>query len=1150
MQIVHIADNPLELSSWRTYEVDNVHDLLKSVFHTFPPTCRIYHDSVAISNDVTPVGEASATALGSYDELYVVVYPAWAQVAAAVLVYAVAWVVTQLTHEKAAKPREQTFANGSPNNSLSDRSNRARFMERVPDMYGNVRSVPDKIMWTYTVYENHRPVEYSWLCVGRGKYSVNDVREGDTPYAQISDSSVVVYPPNQTPGGGTPSLVIGDMITEKVYSVYPVQAVNGQSLPPINSFYCYGSGLNADILQKFDKWIDAAFMRLTSSTGAIVLPTNNDPDYVRSRIQVGDELQVIWGVLGAGGGGAIPDLSAGLTFGLNPALFTPGVGIPPIRADLEPLTVTSLINRGDSQVEVRVTIPASLQAQWAKIVSPYTPFVDVLNSVPVILNKNCSVCAQNRWAVGYKKGVANGIVDKGIFIDDPDQQEIWLNFVAERGLYLEDGANRKVLRETIQWQVTPCDSSGVATGAAENGTVVLEGSLIGGETRAITFKFNPSFTGRCLLVVARTSLRARQVNLEFDAANPLDPTKTVTFYFNTATFNLNADLTGDGPDGDPFPRTAFTGTITDDIKFANCYSMSVPTTVLNAPVTTIHSRVVANDQATSVQDRQLNCVALRFTGSWNGSIWQPLVADSQDFAENILFEMMIDPFIGNRLLGEIDFAGIANAAAAVRAYFADEDATRFSYTFDDHNMSFEETIMVVCRAIFLTPYRQANVIKCDPDIATDNSVVLFNHRNKSPGTEIRTESFGMLNDNDGVEQQYVDINTGIGNVQPISQFLSQTTVVAPLQSRIVGIRFRWQAWWHAYRQLYRLIHQNLSIEFDAAVEAGLVGINQRILVEDNTRPDVQDGEVIGVSGLVLKTSQQVSVVALSTYTVFLQQPDGTVQGIACTPASPDSYSITLSGAPANPVITDPNFGTPTTYILVRDQNTVGKAFLVTDKSAKDRMVFTMQAVNYQHMYYQADGLSLYIIPSTEIGNEEFFDRGPYERTNLANITMLGSDAVWGPVYDSNVGFLTNSNFGAHLTNYTKTCWVKVDSGTSGSILSTQGGNQELFSISSSNLIAGHNGTTSVSSAVTGGITIWHHYAVTYTSTGGAMKLYIDGEQVASATGVATRILSALSAFNGTTNGALDCKAKFLRHYARVLSPNMVREMYQKELIQP
>lgn len=89
--------------------------------------------------------------------------------------------------------------NGSANNRMSERSNRARFNGRIPDIYGKVRSVPDLLAQTYIVYENNIPVEISYMCVGRGEYQLEDFRDGPILFSSISSAKIDVYGPYTSP---------------------------------------------------------------------------------------------------------------------------------------------------------------------------------------------------------------------------------------------------------------------------------------------------------------------------------------------------------------------------------------------------------------------------------------------------------------------------------------------------------------------------------------------------------------------------------------------------------------------------------------------------------------------------------------------------------------------------------------------------------------------------------------------------------------------------------------------------------------------------------------------------------------------------------------------------------------------------------------
>lgn len=1164
MQTLWIARNPLDLKAWEAFATEDVIGTLRAELPVWPKTARIYHGEVTQEADVTPKGDADVEKLKTMKEpLYVVVYPAAAQVLGAAAVYAVAFVVSALMADHTPKPREQLFYNGSPNNQLSERRNQARVNQRVPDGYGVIRSVPDLIQYSYITYANHFPIENSLMCIGRGDYAVSEVRDSDINFNTIRDAAALVFPPGQTPGIGTPNLVIGQIFTEPVYTVIPITAINHQPLPPLNAFKCHGTGRNgrARNLGTNSVMIGAGTLgdwtgMIFRNDGVIIVPTNGDPDYVHSRIRVGDELQVAWGTMPStpftptgglpAGLATPPDLSAGWAFGIAESEPHPAtVGYPANgRVDLETLTVTDVTTLNVLEVAVTVTIPSSLQFQWDRI-QPYCNWTH--NGVPAVLNKNAYITAQNRWVIGYREN-QTGQAPMGLFIDDPNCTEIWMNFVAPRGLYIEDGANRKTLTETLAWFIQPCDINGTPTAdPGESGNVQLKGSLIGGETRAVTVKFPRVTPGRCLLIVCRTSNRVRQEDL--------DP--KVTDFFRPPTFDLTSEVVGD-PDAvftaGVIP-SAFTGNVTDDIEFSECYSMSIPQ-FQNGNFTLVQTRTVHNASAARVQERQVNCLAGRAIQVWTGSGFTTLPEVNED-AENILFAVMQDKFIGNRGGGEIDFVGIAATFQAIRDYFGDDSATSFSYTFDDFNTSFEETVAIIAQACFAVPYRQGQLLKCDPEIATDVAVGLFNHRNKVPLTEARTVTFGIIGDNDGVEQVFTNVDTGQDTYIPISQIPGVDTPVAPLQSRVVGLRFKHQAAWHAYRQLARMTYQHTAVEFDATEEASTLGLKQRILVEDNTRPDVQDGHIESVSGLTIRTSQPSAFEVGATYTLFVWYTDGSVQGIPVT-AGGDEFELVLGSAPAVSLVTDTKTGVQTNYILVKDQSSTGKAFLVTSKDNTKLKEYKIQAVNYSHMYYHADGLILWLPVSNEVSGEEMFDRSPYGLPNNGTIADTSVDAIRGLVYNgtnASAGILVNSNTASAITvGYTKTCWVKKADGTNrGPILESTTDDEELFEVAGAVVLrAGHSGTFHVTyTNPTSIVDEWVHCAVTYDVASGTMRLYFNGDMVDEATGVPNRTNASLTAFrsqNGTFAGRLIGQADSLRHYARVLSPAMIREMYQKELM--
>lgn len=1138
MQTVWISTNPLQLSKWEEHQTEDIRDLLIEKYAHWPTTGRIYHKVVAQSNDVTPDDEDSINALAEMEgPFFVVVYPADpTTVLVAAAIYTIAGVAEYLLRDDTRKPREHIFGSVSPTNALSQRTNRARLNERVSDSYGTCRSVPDFIQYPYLVWERDNvQIEYNLMCVGYGSYNGADVRDGDMPVESMRLASAQMFPPGQTPGIGTPSLVVGEAFTEPVYSVYPVKGFNDLPVAPINAFYMYGDAANTSKTKVRDQ-LEAQFFYDGPGVGRIKIPTTGDPTYVTSRILIGEELQIIWGIVEQTVNPLAPDLTCGFKFGaLWPGGVFQGVPDPARTTDLEPVVVTSVTVVNEQVVEVGILIPVSLRPQWEKI-TPYT-------GGPGIANQNTVICTQSRWLLGYNVGDDFGTC--GLFIDDPDQQEVWINFVARNNMYLEDGSNRRRLKQKIEIRCIPVDEFNVLTGdPPEFGEMELVGSVVGGEVRAFTMKFTRLVPGRCRLLIGRTGMRIRQADLN----------NTVTSFFRTRTIALDADVPGDGPDKDPFPRTAFGGSVIDDIVVEQCYSMSVPVNPDFSLVTTIQTRTQAVNQLnTSRGARQLNLRTTRLGNSWNGATFSaPLVP--QVLGENMLFHALKDPFIGNRPNSEIDFVGIAAAFQAVRDSFGDNDATEFSYTFDDTNISIEETIATIGQACFVIPYRQAQIIKCDPEIATDESHMIFNHRNKKPGTEVRTVTFGFVGDNDGTEQTYIDVNTGIDTFSPYPQDLSQFTSFFPLKSRIVGLRHRHQAAWHAFRQLGRMTHQHYATDFECMEEAATLILKQRVLCEDNTDPVTQDGHITYVDGFVIGTSQPVEFDPAFTYTVYLQHTDETVELVPCT-AGPDNSSITLGSALASPIVSLATNGVPAFYILAQDQDSVPKAFLVMDKQHVGQKTYSVSLINYSFMYYHADGLVLYI--QTDFDPiQPFQDRSPYGRINNGDASDLGTDALRGPIWQgspSSTGILVSyKNVSSFTVGYTKTCWVNKDTGSgNGSILGSTNSDAEFFAVSAAVVLRAGHGVVHVATS-SFSINVWHFCCVTYDAVTQVMRLYLDGELVDEATGVPNSGETDTTAFSGggSFGNILIGKADALRAYCKVLSPAMIRELYQKELLVP
>lgn len=139
-----------------------------------------------------------------------------------------------------AKTPSTKLANGqseSPNNSLTDRSNKPRPYERTYDICGTVQSIPNDLMTVYRLYNSAGTViEYGYYNIGRGPLytPASGITDGDTLLSEITGSSAAIYAPYTNPNNGTPTLLIGDPITEGVYITSASNEIDGQTLKAQN----------------------------------------------------------------------------------------------------------------------------------------------------------------------------------------------------------------------------------------------------------------------------------------------------------------------------------------------------------------------------------------------------------------------------------------------------------------------------------------------------------------------------------------------------------------------------------------------------------------------------------------------------------------------------------------------------------------------------------------------------------------------------------------------------------------------------------------------------------------------------------------------------------------------------------------------------
>lgn len=488
-------------------------------------------------------------------------------------------------------------------------------------------------------------------------------------------------------------------------------------------------------------------------------------------------------------------------------------------------------------------------------------------------------------------------------LSDPNLTGLLNNFIALQGAYKTNGSSSVAFPITIEVGTTPVDAFGVATGGETLVSFTLPSSAVDTSQKAKTAISSIS---------GRVSVRAHRTTL--------------------------GDYT-------------YAGTVTDTVQWRDLYGTSPVSQAHFGNVTTIQTVTLATAAALGLKERKINLLCTRKVPARIGSTSTFGATAVSDTADAIICAIALDPHIGNRTIAEIDVSNIYSTVAAIIAYFGIADAAQFGYTFDNDQLSFEETITQIAQTIFCTAYRQGQMLKLAFEQATPDSLILFNHRNKIPNSETRNVRFGNLDNSDGIEYTFVNsLDESVATFYiPLDMSATKAQTI-----QAVGVRSAKQAYLQAYRAYNKLLYQNTNVDFTATREADLVVRSNRVLIADNTRSDTQDGEILAQNVLVLALSQPFVYTSLN-HVIALQLYDGTVQIITIAAADPSpARNITLAVPPTLALSLDDGQYARTVYQIVGNTDPRSSAFLIDTKTPQDRGTVQVTAINYDSRYYQND----------------------------------------------------------------------------------------------------------------------------------------------------------------------------------------------------
>ena len=888
IELVVIRDifNPQNnIESYTGYDVEQ---LLKQAFggNGLSDSVRLYHGNLL--DEVTPKTPQDVDkVMRLHGRIYAVVKPMGLETLFVIGISVLVSVAVAFLMPVPTIPNQSSSQPPSPNNALAARTNKQRLGGRIPDIFGTVWSVPDLIAPTYSVYIDHKEVEMSYFCIGRGRHHVFDAFDDTTPINQVFGSSVLVYDPDTTLND-EPAFQFGTAFT-------PDEAAWSRMIAKRYT------SVNGQTLQAPDSYISVE----TVFKNPNIIETTGSADF-RNNFAVGDTILVEGADnLASANGLDYPIDENDPESAREPFIYT-------LNGQYEILSVT--------EKQITLSNPAAINSDWQTL----TDNVDLtVESNSITLSTESDTFWQG-WH----------------YTDLKDHDSAYVNITAA-GLYDGEPSGRwRALRlfGAIESEIVDSSNNPIA------GTLVTQRfSIQSPNSEGLVFQSKSVGILGASVVVDRSY----DVATTDSGDNKIRSTANKTVVIDNPNFSKGKRLRF------RIARTSnvvtdSSGGIVDELKIKDFYG--VRAMVANdypKGVTHAISKTLATEGALSLKERKLRLLVQRYVTDATSGL--PKLSNR---ADDILRDIATDPKIGNLQLSQVDIAQIKTEIDAQIAYFGTDKCSEFCGTFDDNNLSAEETMQIVAKAVFSQAKRQGNKIMLDFERKVPASVAVFNSHNILPDTFTAPQSLGIANDYDGVKVEYTDpIDDAV-----ITMSYPNDAIVNPHEDKLIGVRNKVQAHTHMMRMYNKDRHAYKSCEFVAGDESNIVVRTNRITVADQLRADVQQGSVDSIEtiggDIVLHTTDPVTIEPSGAYTMFIQTINNGVESIAVT--ARDDYSVKLARLPSGE-ISGTDRVVQAVYQIVSETDDNRDAYLVAQKDPSDGMTNKLLCTNYDDRYYQNDG---------------------------------------------------------------------------------------------------------------------------------------------------------------------------------------------------
>ncbi|MCP0910787.1 MULTISPECIES: host specificity factor TipJ family phage tail protein [Acinetobacter] len=915
------------------------------------PEARLYKDSICAQNDVTPKTREEALQLLHADGDYFVLCHAGEPLTIFLVVVTVLSAALAI-YTYMNMPEIPDQASGSGNNSLASRQNKHRTSERVPDIYGKVKSIPDLIAPLYRYYTDNVQVEEALLSIGTGYFETDpdQIKEGETPINTIEGASLSVYEPN-TLTTGAAQIQIGEVFNDPPIVAKQVSSVDGKQklISPNNTVKVYkGVSFNGNTVSisgstvqgKLDKYswnsITAAFLYQSqnvyadfndhfvngeqiiienaiygsapnsnisgttdvSAAGILTIASSvniSDPDsYKKIRISSLTIDDLVEGQLNLAGEYSVSSITK-----------TGSTGAWFYEVELASSYMETNINFGRMSADGTGILSAVLTDHDENIDLSGTYTISSVSANDITLVNPASVnpdwlllssLTQQQIAdmLGRSitfKGTSENFIG-WYYAGNKDTEGMMLNFLAANGIYEGDRAKQVAIEVHYQQVV-----DGVPTGQIYKTGISMQGKANNRDQVGATVRETLPFTGQF-------RFRAKRINDNGSSAN-----------------------------------------LIDDVVFESAYSFYETKKLAYEHDTTIRLKRLAIGSGTNASE--LNLPVTRKLYSYRDGIQSAERIPTSNFVD-IVINMALDPFIGRFDISEIDVQSLYEVSNEIEDYFGTTKACEFNYTFDNKNSSYQEMAFAVAEAVFCTARRENGKHFFTFEKETPNSLILFNHRNIKPESLTKTNLFGAPDEYEGVEFKWRDATDDYAEAViklPHDGLSNYKTIESN------GVTNAIQAHLLAHRAWNKMQFNRKTIEFTAYGEADLVTRNDRIAIVDDVFKMLGSGEVEAQNNTVLTLDNSINLDEGESYVIHLQLKDGSVDVINIVNQL-DENQVELARIPLMPLVIDKVVNA--TYSITKASAQESEAYLIQEKSPSATFETGVSAINYDTRYYSND----------------------------------------------------------------------------------------------------------------------------------------------------------------------------------------------------